>query len=185
MCKKMYNDLCEICQNAQNYSNCGCENATFDLETKKVATCPNFKAVPKIKIKCTYECKELGKIAVVEKEVYKLPDLPWEDQKPKTKKKASNFKKPTVDEINAYCAEKGYNNVDADAFINYFDSVGWRIGKALKPMKSWKGAVANWSRQQAQYDDEKRKKENKGRLQSKPTYDLIEYEKFAMNNTEI
>lgn len=103
----------------------------------------------------------------------------------KRKKQTSSFKKPTADEINAYCAEKGYSNVDADAFISYYNSCGWKIGKTLKPMTSWKGAVANWSRQQAQYDDEKRKKENKGRLQSKPTYDLSEYEKFAMSNTEI
>lgn len=184
MCKKMYNDLCEICQNAADCT-VDYDSVTLDAVTRKVVDCKDFKVVPKIKIKCTYECKELGKIAVVEKEVYKLPDLPWEDKTSKARKKKKQFKKPTADEINAYCAEKGYGNVDADAFISYYDSCGWKIGKTLKPMTSWRGAVANWSRQQAQYDDEKRKKENKDRLQSKPTYDLSEYEKFAMSNTEI
>jgi hypothetical protein len=32
----------------------------------------------------------------------------------------------------------------AELFINYYESVGWVVGKAKKPMKSWKKALNNW-----------------------------------------
>lgn len=164
MCKKMYNDLCEICQNAADCT-VDYDGVTLDAITRNVVDRKNFKVVPKIKIKCTYECKELGKIAVVEKEVYKLPDLPWEDKTSKAKKKASTFKKPTADEINAYCAEKGYGNVDAEAFLDHYETVGWMVGK--NPMVSWKKAVANWERT----NRDKKKQQNDG---IEITYENIE-----------
>lgn len=186
MCKKMYNELCEICQKAADCT-VDYNSVTFDAITKKVVDCKSFEAVPKMKIKCTYECKELGKIAVVEKEVYKLPDLPWEDKKPKAKKKASTFKKPTAEEINAYCAEKGYHNVDAEEFINYYIACGWKIGKSLKPMTSWRGAVATWERQhksnKKQQDEEiEITYENLAQLREKyPDFDWDAYEEEDFN----
>lgn len=55
---------------------------------------------------------------------------------------AARFVKPTVDEVRAYAAQKGYA-VDADKFVNYYESNGWRVGRS--PMKNWKAAVANWA----------------------------------------
>ena len=56
---------------------------------------------------------------------------------------ASNtrFKKPTIEEIAAYCAERK-NNVDPQAFFDFYESVGWRVGN--KPMKDWKASVRTW-----------------------------------------
>ena len=51
--------------------------------------------------------------------------------------------RPTLQEVEAYIAEKGYH-VDAAAFIAYYDSNGWKVGK--NPMKSWKGALTTWER---------------------------------------
>lgn len=51
------------------------------------------------------------------------------------------FSPPTVDEVNAYCTEKGYT-LDADRFVDYYTSNGWRVGK--NPMKDWKAAVRTW-----------------------------------------
>ena len=51
--------------------------------------------------------------------------------------------RPTLQEVEAYIAEKGYH-VDASAFIAYYDSNGWKVGK--NPMKSWKGALTTWER---------------------------------------
>lgn len=56
--------------------------------------------------------------------------------------KGTNFKPPTVDEINQYCEEKGIYGFDAEYFINYYDSKGWMIGK--NKMKNWKAAIATW-----------------------------------------
>lgn len=51
------------------------------------------------------------------------------------------FVKPTVEEVAAYIREKHYN-VDAQRFIDYYDSNGWKVGK--NPMRNWKAAVSTW-----------------------------------------
>ena len=51
--------------------------------------------------------------------------------------------RPTVEEVRAYCDEKGYRDVDPQQFVDYYESVGWVVGKSRKPMKSWKGAIGS------------------------------------------
>lgn len=58
-----------------------------------------------------------------------------------TKENSKRFKKPTLEELQAYINEKGYH-FNAENFINYYDSVGWKIGKS--PMKDWKAACRTW-----------------------------------------
>ena len=53
------------------------------------------------------------------------------------------FAPPTLDEVQAYCEERG-NNVDPERFIDYYTSNGWRVGK--NPMRDWKAAVRSWER---------------------------------------
>lgn len=79
--------------------------------------------------------------------------------------------KPKIDEISEYVKEKQYH-VDAEQFYNFYESKGWKIGKA--PMKNWRSAVATWEKryldehpmqkpkpkqveQKAEYSDEERK----------------------------
>lgn len=59
------------------------------------------------------------------------------------KKPTKKFKKPTLEEVKAYCSERK-NNVDAEKFIDYYESNGWHVGK--NPMKDWKAAVRTWER---------------------------------------
>lgn len=61
----------------------------------------------------------------------------------KEKKTSSRFQRPTLDEVKAYCIERK-NNVDAERFIDYYDSNGWMVGK--NKMKDWKAAVRTWER---------------------------------------
>lgn len=61
------------------------------------------------------------------------------DKKPKRKR----FEPPTIDMIKAYAMEKGYTGFNAERFYNYYESIGWKVGK--NPMKSWKAAVSNWA----------------------------------------
>ena len=72
-----------------------------------------------------------------------------EEEKPKQKR----FVKPTLQEITEVMAVKirekyGSNVADtlindqAENFLNYYESNGWRVGK--NPMKNWHCAVANW-----------------------------------------
>lgn len=53
------------------------------------------------------------------------------------------FKPPTVDDVKAYCIERG-NSVDAQSFVDFYEAKGWMIGK--NKMKDWKAAVRTWER---------------------------------------
>ena len=55
--------------------------------------------------------------------------------------KKAFFKKPTLDEVKNYCILRK-NNIDAEAFINFYESKDWQIGK--EKMKSWKACVRTW-----------------------------------------
>lgn len=59
------------------------------------------------------------------------------------KKPRSVFVKPTLEELQVYCKEIGFD-LDCQGFIDFYESKGWLVGKA--PMKSWKAAVRTWKR---------------------------------------
>lgn len=69
-------------------------------------------------------------------------------------KKTKAFAKPSVSELQAYIDQIG-STVDAGKFRDYYDSVGWTIGKG-KPMKDWRAAVRTWEAK-AQSEKPKRK----------------------------
>lgn len=70
----------------------------------------------------------------------------------KSKGKTSRFTPPTLQEVENYIKEKGYS-VDAEAFIAFYDSNGWLVGK--NKMKDWKAAMVTW--QKREYEFPKRK----------------------------
>ena len=51
------------------------------------------------------------------------------------------FQKPTLEEVKAYCLERG-NTVDPDRWFSYYEANGWKVGK--EKMKNWKAAVRYW-----------------------------------------
>ena len=55
--------------------------------------------------------------------------------------KGKKFIPPTIDEVRAYCKERN-NNVDAERFVNFYESKGWMVGK--NKMKDWKASVRTW-----------------------------------------
>ena len=57
--------------------------------------------------------------------------------------KGKRFKKPSFDEVNNYCLERK-NNIDAEAFLDFYQSKGWMVGK--HPMKDWKACVRTWEK---------------------------------------
>ena len=63
-----------------------------------------------------------------------------EGDKPKRKR----FTPPTVDEVRAYAAEKGWTakEFNADRFVDFYASKGWRVGKDT--MKDWKASARGW-----------------------------------------
>ena len=48
-----------------------------------------------------------------------------------------------MEEVQAYCRERN-NNVDAERWIAYYESNGWKVGK--NSMKDWRAAVRTWER---------------------------------------
>ena len=55
------------------------------------------------------------------------------------------FNKPTILEVEDYCILRK-NNIDAEAFIAFYESKGWMIGK--NKMKDWKQAIITWEKRQ-------------------------------------
>lgn len=86
------------------------------------------------------------KNSIEEKEIYKEKD-------------SKKNKKPTLEEVKEYCLERN-NNVDAELFINYYESNGWKVGR--NSMKDWKACVRTWERnkvnqhKESRYEREKR-----------------------------
>jgi hypothetical protein len=59
------------------------------------------------------------------------------------KPKRTRFVPPTLEEVQAYCKERN-NTVDAEHFINYYTSNGWRVGR--NKMKDYKAAIRTWEK---------------------------------------
>ena len=68
---------------------------------------------------------------------------PDESQPIEPSPKRKQFKPPTVEEVRDYCYERN-NNVDAESFVDFYESKGWMVGK--NKMKDWKAAVRTWEK---------------------------------------
>lgn len=68
---------------------------------------------------------------------------------------ATKFKKPTLEEVQAYCEQRG-NNINPQSFIDFYESKGWVVGRS--PMKDWQAAVRTWEQRET-----KQKQNNNGR----------------------
>lgn len=93
-----------------------------------------------------------------------------------TAKNVTKFKKPTVDEVREYCEERK-NNIDAQQFVDYYESKGWLVGKS--PMKDWKACVRTWERNR--FNSESKPVQEKHNVAHKPSeyqdFDIKEYYK--------
>lgn len=81
---------------------------------------------------------------IVNPSIYNLQsknDNPKREEAPPARSK--RFIPPTVAEVEAYCESRG-NGIDAEQFINRYESNGWLVGKS--PMKNWQAAVRTWER---------------------------------------
>lgn len=56
---------------------------------------------------------------------------------------SSRFIPPSVDEVLAYCQERG-NCIDAALFVDFYAARGWTVGRGQ--MKDWKAAVRTWEK---------------------------------------
>lgn len=73
-----------------------------------------------------------------------------EEQSNKGIKPRKRFTPPSVDEVAAYCRERG-NAVDAQRFVDFYAASGWMRGKT--PVRDWKACVRTWERQDNKRDE--------------------------------
>ena len=81
----------------------------------------------------------IGKDSIVKDSIDNIGDS--DESQPVKKRKT--FNPPTIEEVEAYCYER-QNNVNAEAFVDFYESKGWMVGK--NKMKDWKAAVRTWEK---------------------------------------
>lgn len=108
---------------------------------------PNIQLVEKKQradVKKTVEVvEEVKKEMACTIEVPKKEEPKKVEEPPKRTRKV--FVKPTLEEVQAYCKERK-NSVDAQRFIDFYESKGWKVGTS--PMKDWKACVRTWEKRQ-------------------------------------
>lgn len=129
--KDIVNNISEII-NEYTLFKAGFQNWVFPTEIKKIAA-KHWSAETIREIEKQFSCQEYA----TETSIFDL--FQTYPPKPKT----TRFVKPTLEEVKAYCHER-MNMVDAEKFMNYYESNGWKVGK--NPMKDWKAAIRTWEK---------------------------------------
>ena len=63
----------------------------------------------------------------------------------KKESRKSAFRAPSVEDVRLYVQEKSYA-VDAEQFVNFYESKNWMVGK--NKMSNWHAAVATWQKRE-------------------------------------
>jgi hypothetical protein len=85
----------------------------------------------------------------------------------------ARFKKPTLEEVKAYCDERK-NAVDPESFLDHYESNGWMVGK--NKMKDWKAAVRQWEKRSDDFKNRKARSPTRSQqLGNKKAYEHHEY----------
>lgn len=191
------NDICPSCRN-ESFDKCKADftQITLDDLTRAVVDCELYQAKPKHKLKITYECE--GKIAVVEKAVYDLPDVEWQQ----ANKSAGDMSTDDIKDIVEYLNNKigahyKPNGKKIKELIRARMNEGYTVEdfKTVidKKFKSWGNdpkmslylrPSTLFSTRFAEYLNEYQA-ESPDRLSCNPTFDIEQVMKDAMNNFEI
>ena len=126
--------LCECSDNIHYYLPWVSENTGSEADsTHRVRAYRERKALPQTAdvTKCNADVTSCN----VEKEKEKEKEIERDIK--------GRFTPPSVDEVKAYCLERK-NSVDPQAFVDFYESKGWMIGK--NKMRDWKAAVRTWEK---------------------------------------
>lgn len=63
-----------------------------------------------------------------------------------TPTRPKRFTPPTLDEVTAYIAERGYG-IDPEAFVDYYQARGWKLKGGIT-VKDWRSCVRTWDKRQ-------------------------------------
>jgi len=64
---------------------------------------------------------------------------------PSLRAPVKKFKKPSLQEVTAYCQERK-NTINPQMFVDYYTSNGWMVGRTR--MRDWKAAVRTWEQRE-------------------------------------
>lgn len=84
--------------------------------------------------------------------------------------KRKRFTPPTLDEVKAYCQERG-NDVDPEKFFAYYTAGHWKDSKG-DPVRNWKQKVLTW---------ERKEKKPKGKVMSSKEYNAKPKQKIDLS----
>lgn len=56
------------------------------------------------------------------------------------------FRPPTVEQVREYMIQQYGGDHGAEGFVDYYQQVGWVVGKTRKKMRDWQAAVRLWCR---------------------------------------
>lgn len=87
------------------------------------------------------------------------------------------FEPPSVNDVIDYCKERN-NKIDAQAFIDFYTSKDWMIGK--NKMKDWKAAVRSWERNQAKKEETAKPGNTFNNFESR-SYDFTDLERQLLD----
>lgn len=185
------NEICGTCENGPYHScEATADQITFDDITRKVVDCDLYKAKAKHHIKITYELEDRS--VTFEQDVYDLPVLPegvkWKKKKPKG---LGEFENVFISDEELAKLKRDYPQdyaTEIEALSEYLS-----ISNKGKKYKSHYAVVRKWCREKIkdrQYKEQQalereKRRENKDRLKTKPTYDLEKIKRDAMTNTDL
>lgn len=76
-----------------------------------------------------------------------------EEEEKEARYTRATFQKPSLNDlIQAFKTvglETALATAEASKFLDYYETVGWVVGRTRKPMKSWRGALSTWMRNRA------------------------------------
>ena len=122
----------------------------FTTEVKKTSPRTGRKLHPRSEENFTPEVKKTSPHIESNTNMSKTKESNTEFTFRATPKNESRFKPPTVDEVQAYIAEKGFT-FSAEEFVASNEQKGWVVGRNQTPMKNWKAACTIWQKNQQRF----------------------------------
>lgn len=116
----------------------GCVWDVYETPSIHSATKPQCGTNHSVEQTTVWSNPQCGEIAPIRNTNNK--EIPNSKEIPKEK---NIFRKPTFEEVSAYCLERN-NGIDPEQFLDYYESKGWVVGKSK--MKDWKACVRTWER---------------------------------------
>lgn len=116
----------------------------------------------------------------VEKSKVNIISLSDEREKRAHARERKEFTPPTVDEVRAYCRERG-NAIDAEKFVDHYKANGWMVGKSH--MEDWKAAVRNWARSEGAFAGSAERRNGVSAAADGSTFDVDEFFQAAVEGT--